>query len=338
LRRVGRVLGALALAAVVVAVAVGAALALLQTGGSAADGTDHPRDATTAVTADRAEIDTGGPAQADREPVNRGKGARVWQAGAASSWARLSRSLPARVGLSAAPLGRGPQRSFGALQAGHAWSSIKVPILVALMDEREGRGLSGEEMGLARAALTASDNSAAASLFGRIEEKRGGLAPASLAVQAVLRRAGDAATTIPTDPPPPGAVSSYGQTLWSLPASVELFRALARGCLLDHADTEYVLGLMEEVTPEQRWGLGEAGFPSSWRVAIKGGWGPEGSAAGPYLVRQSGVLRKGNAGLAVSMIARAGSGSFEEGARTLDRIAAWLDENLRGLGGPKASC
>jgi beta-lactamase family protein len=261
LRRVGRILGGLALVAALIAAAVAAAFALLQSGGSAAEGPDHRQRHTVAVRHDQRQVSIADLAQQGSRPVGRAPRNGVWRANAAASWASLSRSLPAQVGLAVAPLGKGTPRAFGGLRSGHAWSSIKVPILVALMAERKGRGLSAEERGLARAALTASDNSAAASLFGRIEEARGGLGPASLAVQAVLRKAGDPATTVATAPPPPGAVSTYGQTRWSLAASTDFFRALARGCLLDAADAEYVLGLMEEVTPEQRWGSAKLDFP-----------------------------------------------------------------------------
>jgi hypothetical protein len=120
--------------------------------------------------------------------------------------------------------------------------------------------LDAEEDGWARAALAASDNEAAAALFGEIEDSRGGLDGASRAVEDTLRESGDGSTAIATAPPPSGAVSTYGQTEWSLPASVKFLRTLDRGCLLDPDDTDYVLGLMEEVIPEQRWGLGEANF------------------------------------------------------------------------------
>jgi hypothetical protein len=100
-----------------------------------------------------------------------------------------------------------------------------------------------------------------------------------------------------------------------------------------------VEGLMQEVIPEQRWGLGEAHFPPAWGVAMKGGWGPEGSADGPYLVRQSGIVRDGTRGIAVTMIAEDESGSYLAGAADLTRIAQWLAEQLRGLGAPAhASC
>lgn len=223
-------------------------------------------------------------------------------------------------------------RTFGSLRTGHAWSSIKVPILVTLIGD--GEALNAEEKRLAREALTASDNEAGAALYERLEGIHGGTAGAATAVGETLRRSGDRSTVVATDPPPPGAVSTYGQTVWSLPASVELFRALGRGCLLDPRGTAYVLGLMEEVIPEQRWGLGEASFPPTWRVGMKGGWGPEGSESGPYLVRQSGVIRRGGAGVAVSIAAQADSGSFEAGVEALNRIATWLKANLRSLGPP----
>jgi hypothetical protein len=261
-------------------------------------------------------------------PPSAGGGGAVLSAGAPASFERLAASLGGSIGLAVAPLGAGAPQQLGSFQDGHAWSSIKVPILVTLMREQPS-GLSSEEQQWASSALTASDNEAAASLFGKIEAKQGGLEGASQAVQQVLAEAGDTSTAIATAPPPPGAVSTYGQTEWSLGGSVEFYRALACGRLLDPAQTEYVLGLMEQVIPEQRWGLGEAGFPAGVRVSFKAGWGPEGSAGGPYLVRQSGILRRGSSGAVVTMMAEDSSGSFEAGVGDLNEIGVWLREHLR---------
>jgi hypothetical protein len=49
-------------------------------------------------------------------------------------------------------------------------------------------------------------------------------------------------------------------------------------------------------------------------------------------VRQAGIVSDGGAGVAVAMMARANSGSFEDGVHALDRIATWLRDNLHGLG------
>jgi hypothetical protein len=253
--------------------------------------------------------------------------------GAAESFEALSASIPAQLGVALAPLGgSGEVEVFGSLRSGHAWSTIKVPILVTLM--REGALSSGEQQ-WAAAALEASDNEAAARLFDQLEKTRGGLGGASVAVQEVLAASGDTATTVATAPPPPGAFSTYGQTEWSLEGSTAFFRSLARGCLLDSAGTEYVLGLMREVIPEQRWGLGEAGFDPGWAVAMKGGWGPE-ADSGAYLVRQAGIVQDGSSGVAVAMIVAADS--LSAGTADLTRIAAWLRESLTGLGPPAHGC
>jgi hypothetical protein len=256
-------------------------------------------------------------------------------AGAQASFESMAASLSAQVGLAVASLGDGRVYEFGGLQEGHAWSSIKVPILTAVMRE-EGEALDPEEEGWATSALTASDNEAAAALFGRLEDKDGGLDGASEAVEGVLRDAGDTTTTVATAPPPPGAVSTYGQTEWSLFNSVQFYGRLVDGCLLGPGGTEYVEGLMESVIPEQRWGLGEGGFSAGWSVGMKGGWGPEPSGA--YLVRQSGFVRDGDHGIVVAMMAMDDSGTYPAGADDLTQMAQWLTGELQGLGPAVSGC
>jgi hypothetical protein len=265
------------------------------------------------------------PASAGRQEPTSGA---VLMPGVDASWAEFSNSLSGRAGIAVAPLGQGSTPEvLGSLPSGHAWSSIKVPIVAALL-RQQGEQLDGEEEAAARAALTASDNEAAAQLFARLEAKDGGQEGASLAVGEVLNERADQQTIVSTAPPPPGAVSSYGQTEWSLSAAAEFMASLGAGCVLRPEGTDQVLGLMQEVIPEQRWGLGEGGFPAGWQVAFKAGWGPEGSASGPYLVRQNGILVDGNRGVAVAMIVLDESGSFAAGAQDLTSIAGWLRENL----------
>lgn len=264
-------------------------------------------------------------------------GGPLFDSGAPASFESLAASLPAQIGLAVAPLGGDSIETFGSLQAGHAWSTIKVPILVTLMRDRGSEGLGAKEGQWAAEAIEASDNEAATNLFDQLEEHHGGLAGASSAVGETLAASGSS-TTVATAPPPPGAVSTYGQTKWSLEGSAVFFRSLANGCLLGSADTEYVLGLMREVIPEQRWGLGEAGFDPSWAVGMKGGWGEDVDFGGGYLVRQSGVVQSGSSGVAVALIAADEAGTYEAGAADLTRIASWLRENLRGLGGSGGGC
>jgi hypothetical protein len=254
---------------------------------------------------------------------------------AESSFEAMAATLSAQVGMAVASLGDGQVYEFGDLREGHAWSSIKVPILTAVMRD-EGEALDPEEEAWATSALTASDNEAAAALFGRLEDTYGGLDGASRAVEAVLNDAGDTTTRVATAPPPPGAVSTYGQTEWSLLGSVQFYGRLVDGCLLAPSGTEYVEGLMESVIPEQRWGLGEGGFPSGWNVGMKGGWGPESNGA--YLVRQSGFVRDGKRGIVVAMMAIDDSGTYPAGANDLTQMAQWLAGELQGLGPAASGC
>ena len=249
-----------------------------------------------------------------------------------ASFNDLASSLPASVGLAVQPLGGGEIREFGTLlEGGHAWSSIKVPILATLLRE-QGESLGSEEESWATSAITASDNEAAAALFGKIEERQGGLDGASAAVGETLHAGGSTATEVATAPPPPGAVSTYGQTEWSVGDAARFFAALGRCEVLGPSATQYVESLMESVISEQRWGLGEGGFPSNWRVGMKGGWGPEAASGGGYLVRQSGLIQDEAGGVAVAMIAIDESGSYPAGASDLTQMAQWLAGELKGLG------
>lgn len=239
-----------------------------------------------------------------------------------SSFSQLESEISGEVGVAFAPLGSTDVEQLGGLTVGHAWSSFKVPIVVTLMLEQSG-ALSPEQESLAAAAITASDNEAAASLFSDLEAQTGGAA--SNAVESVLSQVPNGATQVATAPPPPGAVSSWGQTEWSLVASTEFYGALACGA---YGPVDNVLADMESVIPEQQWGLGQADFPAGTSVAFKAGWGPDGSESGPYLVRQAGVIRSAQGGAVVTIAAQDSSGSFEAGVGDLNQIADWVAQNV----------
>lgn len=238
------------------------------------------------------------------------------------SFSQLESEIPGEIGVALAPLGSREVQQLGALEAGHAWSSFKVPIVVTLLLE-QGGSLTSEQESLAASAITASDNEAAAALFSDLEGRTGGRA--SQAIESVLSQVPGGATQVATAPPPPGAVSSWGQTDWSLAASTAFYGAMACGA---YGSVDNVLADMENVIPEQQWGLGQAGFPPGTRVAFKAGWGPDGSESGPYLVRQAGIIRSGSRGAVVTIAAQDSSGSFAAGVADLNRVADWVAENV----------
>ncbi len=258
-------------------------------------------------------------------------------AGARASFAALAGTLGGQAGLAVAPLGAGAIQTLGALQDGHAWSTMKVPVLTTLLadDERSEQTLTPEQQTDATLALEESDNVAAEALFTELERVHGGLLPASEAVQQTLADAGDLATHINTAPNDEG-FTTWGQSLWSPSGEVRFYRTLARGCLLDSQDSEYVLGLMRKVIPAQRWGAGEAGYPSTVALGFKGGWGPQNG--GGYLVRQTAIVGSGRSGYVLSMIALPSGGAFTEGTAMLTTIASWVRRHLPVRSAPPAAC
>jgi hypothetical protein len=267
------------------------------------------------------------PVQATRAPHQKPRVKSILPPGAASSFSAMAAGLHGQVGLAVAPLGAGTVHVFGSVRIAHAWSTSKVPVLVTLLHDYEGSGqrLSPSENDDATLALEQSDNAAIEALFGVLEQIHGGLVPASAAVQARLRAAGDETTIINTAPNGEG-FTTYGQSEWSLPGEVTFYRALARGCLLGQADTSYVLGLMRNVVSYQRWGAGSAGYPPEVSLAFKGGWGPD--SAGNYQVRQTAIVGSGGRGYVMAMIALPASGSFDDGTQMLTALATWARQNL----------
>lgn len=240
----------------------------------------------------------------------------------ADSFEQLAAEVPGTIGVAYAPLGSGTAEQLGDLESGHAWSSFKVPITIALM-QSQGGSLTPEQESLATSAIAASDNAAAASLFQDLEAATNG--KASSTIEGMLAQVDGGVTHVSTAPPPSGAVSSWGQTEWPLTASTEFYGALACG---EMGPADAVLSDMENVIPEQQWALGQASFPAGTSVAYKAGWGPDGSESGPYLVRQAGIIRSGSRGAVVTIAAEDSSGSFDAGVADLNRVADWVAEHI----------
>lgn len=238
-------------------------------------------------------------------------------------FATLAAAQPGRIGLALGPLAGGPISTYGSLLTGHAWSTMKVPVLVTVLAELASQGRRLDVGGRADAALALqqSDNTAGRALFARLQQAHGGPVGASRALQRTLRRGGDDRVRVNTAPNDAG-FTPWGQTEWSAAGQVSFFRALARGGLLPGADTAYVLSLMRGVIRGQRWGAGAVRFPGP--VAFKGGWGPESQCEGRHLVRQIAIAGSGDQGWVFSMLALPDDGAFETGTGMLDRVAAWV--------------
>jgi hypothetical protein len=226
-----------------------------------------------------------------------------------ASFRRLERKLGGTSGLAVSAVGLDPMvREVGTLREGVAWSTIKVPIAMAVERRADGHPSASEQSLLTRA-ITASDNSAAVALWSSL----GTPDAAAAAVRGVLAETGDTSTRVETQILRPG-FTSFGQTHWSLVAQQRFIAGLP--CLPNSAPVQ---SLMEQVVADQQWGLGTLGADTQF----KGGWGPE--PDGRYLVRQMGIVRlTGGRRLAASMATMPADGTFETGTANLTEIAQWL--------------
>jgi hypothetical protein len=140
----------------------------------------------------------------------------------------------------------------------HRASTLKVDILATLLSQAQaaGRGLTSAEQALAVPMIEDSLDSAADTLWGQL-----GPAP----VAAFERAAGMTDTTPATD-------GVWGTTTTTALDRLAMIRTLVYpNSLLTDASRDYVLNLMEHITPSQDWGA-TGGVPASVTVALKNGF------------------------------------------------------------------
>ena len=230
----------------------------------------------------------------------------------AADFAELEQSGQGDLGLAIMPVGGSKSVGLGEWTTGPAWSTMKVPLVIAAGRE----GSSGRSYA-ASAAITSSDNSAAETLWSGLGTPQ----QTAAAVQAVLREGGDTATVVP-EKRTRSQYSAFGQADWALADQVRFASALP--CL---PGTEEVLELMDSVNSSQQWGLGSV-FSSA---QYKGGWGPD--AEGAYLVRQFGLVPAGAGMIAIALAAQPDTGSFADGVDLLDQVATLISQHLGEFSG-----
>ncbi|GED97101.1 hypothetical protein [Gordonia crocea] len=222
-----------------------------------------------------------------------------------------------KVALAILPVGRPAEPIvFGDIDPPQvAWSSIKVALAVAA--ERH----HGGPMPATVAAITASDNAAAQSLWRSLGDDR----QAAAAVTRVLREGGDDRTTVPAVAKRP-PYSIFGQTVWPVANAARFTAGFA--CL---PDAGRVRTLMGRVDGNQRWGADKL----KSKTEVKGGWGP-GRSSG-YVVRQIAVItHRDGSQTAVAMVTFGTGTTMATGTTALDHVGVWLSRNARNL--PRGFC
>ena len=237
-----------------------------------------------------------------------------------ASFSELAADLPGEEGLAVSALNRDEGvSSAGSLRTGVAWSTAKVPVVMAAISAGVGTRADATQ------AITASDNAAA----DRIWRALGGGDAAARAATGQLRQAGDRSTQIEGRTLRAG-LSAFGQTDWSLADQVRFAAGMA--CTPGGAE---VLDLMGQVVSGQRWGLGSTEQPARF----KAGWGPgisPGSADG-WLDRQFGIVEIDGRPIAVAIATTAGD--HGAGTQNVTAIARWVVSHVRARSAPRrAAC
>lgn len=218
------------------------------------------------------------------------------------------------VSVALAPVGgKSRPRVVGDAEELVAWSTIKVPVSLAVLDSGQSHPQDIES------ALTVSDNEAAERLWMSLGESP----DAARSVERELRRGGDHNTRVPGEVTSPGH-SVPGQTVWRLSDQTAFTSSLP--C---RSGSATVTDAMGRVVEGQRWGLGQIRD-----ARFKGGWGdtPDG-----YVVRQLGVLAgaTGAKGETAATL-QVRTGTHEQGTAIADELAGVLEDHAEDL--PTGSC
>jgi beta-lactamase class A len=198
-------------------------------------------------------------------------------------------------------------------------SVVKVDILEALLVQRGRNGLTRREAALARLMIERSDNNAATDLW-RAVGGAGGVR--SFNAAAGLARTSPSACVVCAGFPWPG----WGLTTTTPADQISLLRQLAGpGPLLSDADRRYVLGLMEDVIPSQRWGI-TAGVSPQATVAVKDGWLPLDVARRDWQVNSIGWVSGGGRDYLIAVFST-GNPTPRYGVTTIARLSSivWAD-------------
>ena len=136
-------------------------------------------------------------------------------------------------------------------------SSMKIPIMLTMLSqvEKQNRPLTDGEAQQLEAMIESSDNDAAESLYQEVGTASG--------VMDFLN-SHELSGIIP-DP------TTWGTSTASPQAMVDLLSALSAGELLSATGTAYALSLMQNVVPDQRFGIGDTA-PRRSIVSMKNGW------------------------------------------------------------------
>jgi hypothetical protein len=190
-------------------------------------------------------------------------------------------------------------------------SVVKATIAAALLrraqDQR--KDLTKTETGLARAMITRSDNDAASALWAELGRRY---------LQHFLDLAGMTHTVL-------GPGDAWGLTQITAADEMLLLRLLQdENPVLDASSRDYVLGLMAEVVPSQRWGVTD-GSPAGLTAHVKNGWLP--LVPGGWRIHSIGCFTGRDGGYRIVVLTQ-DNPTMAYGIATIEAIAKKINRDL----------
>jgi hypothetical protein len=241
-------------------------------------------------------------------------------AGAAASYA-AARSGTVLAAVYDVSTGQSWRLGDGSAQA--EASVVKLDILEALLARQGGTPLPPGDQSLAQAMIEDSDNDSATSLW----DEAGG--PAGIGgyngKAGLTRTTPSACVTCPGFPWPGWGLSTtvpYDQ----LTLLKQLITPGPRP-LLTQAERSYALSLMENVAPDQRWGV-SGGVPSGVTVALKNGWLPLNDANTDWQVNSVGWV-SGDGRDYLAAVFTTGNPSEQYGIDTINALSSIIWTTMR---------
>ena len=207
---------------------------------------------------------------------------------------------------------------FGQGQPQDEASLVKLDVLETLLAQqgRSGAVLSAGDRTLAEQMIEDSDNDAATSLW---DEVGGASGIRSFNTSAGLADTVPSACVNCPGFPWPG----WGLTTTIPGDQLTLLRTLVEpNSLLTNTERRYALSLMENVTPDQRWGV-TGGVPAQATVALKNGWLPLNSANNNWQINSVGWVSGSGRDYLIAVLTT-GNPTEQYGIDTINQLAAMV--------------
>jgi Beta-lactamase enzyme family len=203
-------------------------------------------------------------------------------------------------------LGTGSPQATGSL--------VKVDILQALLADRPS-GLPAADRARARSMIENNNNAPATTLWNQVGQAAG------------LRTYNASVGLQQTTPSACLVCAGFAWPGWGLTTTTPadqllLLRALINGPPLSPAGRGYVLSLMENVEPDQRWGV-SAGVPPGVRVALKSAWVPLTPADTDWQINSEGWISGDGRDYLVAILTT-GNPDEQYGIATINTVSALL--------------